>query len=227
MPSASGNPNLESGTPVWRYSWVWAVIPGLNSVPAPAEPEIRCQRSDQGDPSSIERIDHDSPDSRLRAHGDFSIGLVVPVHDDLLCRDTGRERHVQLSTRRHVDVHTGLEGNSCHRGAEKGFGGIGNTFTKGLHSLAASIDELLLVVDEQRRPELSHQIHHPATTNGQMTADHSGRFGQKPTRYGSTDHIRSGISIPNRSRSRSRTLSVTSTSASHEPCRCGSVSLRI
>ena len=107
----------------------------------------------------VERVDHDAPHSHGQSTGQFLDGLVVAVHDETTRRHPCRQRDVQLTTGRHVQPHPFFVGQTGHRRAQKGLGGIGHALTPGGHRLPAAGPEMGLVVDEEGSPHVVGEGH--------------------------------------------------------------------
>jgi hypothetical protein len=80
------------------------------------------------------------------------------VEDQLGGRHAGGEGDVELAPRGHIEVHTLLIGQAGHGAAEERLGGIGHPVPPGLDGRPAGLAQVVLVVDEQRRPELGGQV---------------------------------------------------------------------
>ncbi len=65
---------------------------------------------------------------------------------------------MQLAAGRHVQVHALLVHQTGHGAAQEGFRGIGDTVAPGGDRLAAGLTQMILVVDEERGPELLDEL---------------------------------------------------------------------
>ena len=65
---------------------------------------------------------------------------------------------MELATGRDVEVHALLVGQPGHGPAEEGLGGVGDAVPPGRHGVPAGTAQVVLVVDEQRGPELLGQF---------------------------------------------------------------------
>ena len=82
----------------------------------------------------------------------------------------------QFSAGSHVELHSFLVGEPRHRGAQEGLCGICNAVTEPGHCLPAACPEMLLVVDEQRGPELCGEIECVAAGDGKAPPGADNRF---------------------------------------------------
>ena len=106
----------------------------------------------------VERVDDDAADALLQRRRQLVGRLVVAVEDEPLRRDAGRERHMELATGRHVEVHALLVGQPGHGPAQKGLGGVGDAVAPGRDRIAAGLAQMVLVVHEERSAELLDQL---------------------------------------------------------------------
>ena len=120
LPPSVVIPNLESAPPVRRYSWVWASIPGLTLIRTVG---ARCSGGDESlDPVHLDQgIDDDAADSSLQCLSQLIGRLVVPVENEPMGRDAGRQRGVDLATGCHIEQEALVVGEPGHRPAQKAF----------------------------------------------------------------------------------------------------------
>ena len=98
------------------------------------------------------------------------------MEDEPLGRDAGRQGDVQLAAGCHVEVHAFLVGQLGHGSAQEGLGGVGHAVAPGGHGLSAGLTQVILVVDEERGPELLGQVEEVDATHVEMAlAVHLGR----------------------------------------------------
>ncbi len=105
----------------------------------------------------VEGVDDDPADAMLQRRGQLVGRLVVAVQDEPIRRDTGGERDVELTAGSHIEVHALLVGQPGHGAAQERLGGVGDAVAPGRDGLAAGLAQVVLVVDEQRRPELARR----------------------------------------------------------------------
>jgi len=106
----------------------------------------------------VEGVHDDAADAVLEGGGQLARRLVVAVQDEALRGHAGRERHMELATGRDVEVHALLVGQPGHGPAQEGLGGVSDAVPPGRHSVPAGTAQVVLVVDEQRGPELLGQF---------------------------------------------------------------------
>ena len=184
----------------------------------------------------VERVDHDTTDTRLQCRGQLDLRLVVPVQDQPGRRDAGRHGHVQLPPGRHVEAHALLVGQPGHGQAQECLGGVSHAVAPGLDRLSAAGPEVGLVVDEQWGADLPGQVDEIDAADGQPTrwTDRCGHgqqagcdgVGRAPPRgdrgIGLIGHSASGADTPRRPRPIDSPIRVPSTSHRRAWARSGS-----
>ncbi len=159
-PEETEKPNFESSWPVRTNSWVCASTPGVTLTStfgrsgAGGDDSSRPPRR----ATSSKESTTIRPTPSERAAGQLLARLVVAVQHQVVGGDAGRERDVELSARRHVEVHALLVGQAGHLPAQEGLGGVGDTLPPGRDRLAAGVAQMILVVDEEGRAELLGQL---------------------------------------------------------------------
>lgn len=106
----------------------------------------------------VERIDDDPLHPCVDRHRQLGQRFVVAMEDEIMCRNSGIQRDVELAGRRHIDVHALFVNKLGHGLAEKGFRGIGDTRTERLDRFSRPAPQMVFVIDEQRRTELGSKI---------------------------------------------------------------------
>ena len=106
----------------------------------------------------VEGVDDDAAHPGIESAHQLRLGLVVAVQHQARRGHAGGQGHVQLPARGDVEPHALLVGQARHGRAQKGLGGIGDAVPPGGHRLAAARPQVILVVDEQRRPEPVGQL---------------------------------------------------------------------
>ena len=151
----------------------------------------------------VETVDDDATDAGLDRHTQLGERLVVAVEHEPLGRNAGVERNMKFAAGGDVEVHALLVSEAGHRCAQERLGGVGDAVTEGLDGLAATVAQVLFVVDEDGRAELGGEIERVAATDVEHTLDDLGGLGRPPRKgrmSGSPDHIDSGAETPSRFR---------------------------
>jgi len=142
-------------------------------------------------------------------------------------RHPRRQRHVKLAACGYVDTHALLVSEAGHCFAQERLRRIGDSGTESTDSLATTLAQVLLVVDEQRRAELGRELVGAHATNGEHAVfGHCCMVGQKREQYRSShgSYIESGADTPSRVRPATSPMRADSTSERRAWVRSGATS---
>ncbi len=115
----------------------------------------------------VERIHHDALHPGLERHPQLGHRFVVSMHDHARAGYAGLERNEQLATGGYIEAHALFMGHPGHLRAHECFGGVVGVAVERVRGCPAAAAEVLLVVDEERRPELVGQPDHIASCQRQ------------------------------------------------------------
>ncbi len=116
----------------------------------------------------LEAVDVDVVHAGSEPHAELVDALVVAVEGAALGRHPGGEGDVQLAARGDVEQQALLVGEAGHGGAEEGLRGVDHPVgTEGVERLAATVAQVLLVVDEHRCAVLGGEVDDAHAADGE------------------------------------------------------------
>ena len=185
-PAARPNPNFESSWPVFTYSCVCASMPGVTRSSTVGHSAILGVQGVEAI-ELVERVDNDARHTRGPSHAELVDALVVPVEDQALGRKPRREGDVQLTAGGDVEPQAFLVDEPGHRPTQEG---LGRRRSRRPAPKAATASRhrarrCVLVVDEERRAVLGHEVDEVDAADRQTVSRVDGRrVGQEMARDG-------------------------------------------
>ena len=137
-------------------------------------------------------VHHEPADTDVEGTAELTGRLVVAVHHQSIGGNAGGHRHVELASGGHVEPEALGMHESGHRPAEERLGGVDDVArSERPDRLPATVPEVVLVVDEQRRAELGRQVTDPDAADLEMSVvGDGGRVGKQRERSASITAVR-------------------------------------